>query len=240
MSAKLPSSLKQVPARDKALSAHISSFPSDRIHHLAFDNSFLPNIISIVSDGKIIDVNQAAARLLGYSKRALLSMYMPDLFSSAEDDFGLMLKQRSKSGHAIANVTALKKNGKQLLCQITSVEFMGDNNIKKAISTLVDRSEGIRKQKNIDLEREKLADAELILAQSKSDAILGRLVDLEHKLDSEISVKEKLQQAYQQFESDSQLKYAVSSLYVINAKTGEVALVVVVHSALELNVQLIA
>jgi len=36
------------------------------------------------------------------------------------------------------------------------------------------------------------------------------------------SVKEKLQQAYQQFESDSQLKYAVSSLYVINAKTGEV------------------
>ena len=36
------------------------------------------------------------------------------------------------------------------------------------------------------------------------------------------SVKEKLRQAYQQFESDSQLRHAISSLYVINAKTGEV------------------
>jgi len=36
------------------------------------------------------------------------------------------------------------------------------------------------------------------------------------------SVKQKLQQAYQQLESDSQLKHAINSLYVINAKTGEV------------------
>jgi D-alanyl-D-alanine carboxypeptidase/D-alanyl-D-alanine-endopeptidase (penicillin-binding protein 4) len=35
-------------------------------------------------------------------------------------------------------------------------------------------------------------------------------------------IKEKLQKAYQQFESDTQFKHAISSLYVINAKTGEV------------------
>src|SRR6476659_9474976 len=35
-------------------------------------------------------------------------------------------------------------------------------------------------------------------------------------------VKEKLEKAYQQFESDSQIRHAISSLYVINAKTGEV------------------
>ncbi|TMI97475.1 MAG: D-alanyl-D-alanine carboxypeptidase/D-alanyl-D-alanine-endopeptidase [Bacteroidetes bacterium] len=35
-------------------------------------------------------------------------------------------------------------------------------------------------------------------------------------------VKDKIQKAYQQFESDSQLKHAINSLYVINAKTGEV------------------
>ena len=33
---------------------------------------------------------------------------------------------------------------------------------------------------------------------------------------------QKLQKAYQQFESDSQLRHAISSLYVINAKTGAV------------------
>ncbi|MBN8673302.1 MAG: D-alanyl-D-alanine carboxypeptidase/D-alanyl-D-alanine-endopeptidase [Chitinophagales bacterium] len=36
------------------------------------------------------------------------------------------------------------------------------------------------------------------------------------------NVSQKLQKAFQQFESDSQLRHAISSLYVIDAKTGEV------------------
>ena len=36
------------------------------------------------------------------------------------------------------------------------------------------------------------------------------------------AVSQKLQKAFQQFENDSQLKHAISSLYVIDAKTGEV------------------
>ncbi len=36
------------------------------------------------------------------------------------------------------------------------------------------------------------------------------------------NVSQRLQKAFQQFEADSQLKHAMSSLYVINAKTGEV------------------
>ena len=36
------------------------------------------------------------------------------------------------------------------------------------------------------------------------------------------TVSQKLQKAWQQFESDSQLKHAISSLYVIDAKTGQV------------------
>src|SRR5205823_9001378 len=35
-------------------------------------------------------------------------------------------------------------------------------------------------------------------------------------------VKDKIQKAYQQFESDSQLKHAINSLYVIDANTGEI------------------
>jgi len=36
------------------------------------------------------------------------------------------------------------------------------------------------------------------------------------------TVSQKIQKAFQQFENDSQLKHAISSLYVIDAKTGEV------------------
>ena len=205
----IPSShLKPAPIRGKALPAQnghsvqtirkdLKSYPSDHTHHLAFDNSFLANIISVVSDGKIIAVNQAAAKLLGYSKKSLLDMRLKDIFASFENYFKSMQKQRSESGHAIENITVIKKDGKQLPCQITSVEFTGDNQIKKAISTLVDRSEGIRKQKSLDFKREKKANAQMVLAQFKSNALLTRLVDLEHTLDSEISAKERLQSSSQ-------------------------------------------
>src|SRR5436190_6365401 len=36
------------------------------------------------------------------------------------------------------------------------------------------------------------------------------------------TINQKLQIAFQQFENDSQLKHAISSLYVIDAKTGNV------------------
>src|SRR6188472_2912648 len=36
------------------------------------------------------------------------------------------------------------------------------------------------------------------------------------------TINQKIQKVFQQFEKDSQLKYAASSLYVINAKTGKV------------------
>src|SRR5215207_3084185 len=36
------------------------------------------------------------------------------------------------------------------------------------------------------------------------------------------NISQRLQKAYQRFESDSQLKHAISSLYVIDATTGQV------------------
>jgi PAS domain S-box-containing protein len=185
--------IEEISASGKQLSDHVESYPSNHTHYLAFNNSFLANIITVVADGKIIAANQAAAKLLGYTKKALLSLHMKDLFASFEKDFKHMRKDKAKSGHSVEDVIAIKKDGSPLPCQITSVDFIGDNNIKKAISTLVDRREGLRKQKELDFKREKKVSADTILAQTKSDAILSRLVDLEHRLNSEISAKEQLQ-----------------------------------------------
>jgi PAS domain S-box-containing protein len=166
---------------------------SDHLHHLAFNNSFLANIISIVSDGNIVAANRAAGNLLGYSKKILLTKNMKDIFSVSDNNYKLMLKQRRTAGHAMGDLTIIKKDGKQLPCQITSVVFTGDNHVKKAITTLVDRSDNIRKQKDIDLEKEKQTTAETVSAKFKSDASLNRLIDLEHQLDKEITAKERLQ-----------------------------------------------
>jgi PAS domain S-box-containing protein len=161
------------------------------LHQKAFNNSFLPNIISIIGSGKIIAANQATGKLLGYTGKELLSKNFEDIFIGSNGHFKRMIKQRDAIGHSIGDLTVIKKNGRQIPCQITSVIFAGDNHIRKAITTLVDRSEGIRRQTEIDLKKEKKVATEIILALAKSDITLNRLHNLEHKLDEEISAKEE-------------------------------------------------
>lgn len=126
---------------------------SDRLHQLAFDNSLQANIISTVRDGKIIDVNMAACKLLGYSKKELLTKNRKDIFNIIESSYIKMLKKRTAEGHAKANVPVTKKNGKQLPCEITSVVFAGDRGIENSIITIVDMSQSFLKQKNIDTKK---------------------------------------------------------------------------------------
>jgi PAS domain S-box-containing protein len=164
---------------------------ASRLHQKAFNNSFLPNIISIISSGKILAANHATGKLLGYTGKELLSKNFEDIFVGSNEHFKRMIKQRGIIGHSIGDLTVIKKNGKQIPCQITSVIFAGDNHVRKAITTLVDRSEGIRRQTEIDVEKEKQVATEIILALSKSETILNRLHNLEHKLDEEITAKEE-------------------------------------------------
>jgi len=160
------------------------------LHQKAFDKSFLPNIISNVDSGRIIDANQAAGKLLGYSHKALLAKDLENIFFNEDNHYSELLLQRRLAGHAVGNLTALKKNGKSLLCQTTSVIFTGDNHIQKAITTLVDRTGTIRQQKLIDLTQEKKYATAKRLARSDSAAALHRVDDLEHQLDEEITTKE--------------------------------------------------
>ncbi|HEY5407074.1 MAG TPA: PAS domain-containing protein [Ginsengibacter sp.] len=149
----------------------ISSTTDDTLRHLAFDNSVQANIISIVSSGKIIMVNRAASKLLGYSKRELLAKNRATIFKTGEDSFKIMLKQRAADGHSIALTTAIKKSGKSFPCEITSSVFFGEYGIKQSITTILDISRGIQKQKNIDTKKEKIVADNIVIAKSKQKII---------------------------------------------------------------------
>ena len=88
-----------------------------QLHKLAFDNSLQANLItSTISSGKIIMANSAACKLLGYSKKELLTKSRSTIFDINESSFKKMLKQRTAEGHSMALVTAIKK-----MRQVTSV-----------------------------------------------------------------------------------------------------------------------
>jgi len=146
-----------------------ASEPGDILSHLAFDNTAQANIISTVSTGQIIMANRAACKLLGYSKKELLTKNRADIFDINESSFKKMLKQLSAEGQSAALITAIKKDVKLLPCEITSAIFMDEGGVEKAITTITDISQSILKQKEIDAGKEKIVaeNIEQVKAEQK-------------------------------------------------------------------------
>ena len=119
----------------------IAAATDDILRHLAFNNSLQANIISTASSGKIIIANRAACKLLGYSKKELLTKSRAAIFDINESSFKKMLKERAAEGQSIALVTVVKKNGVLLPCEITSAVFMDGDGIEDAITTISDMSQ---------------------------------------------------------------------------------------------------
>jgi PAS domain S-box-containing protein len=144
----------------------------ETLHHLAFEHSLQPSIIFSVSDGKIFAVNTAACRLLGYSKQELIAKCTADIFDTNKSRFKKMLTERALKGESIGLIKALKKDGEIVPCEMTSAIFI-DGGVEKAITTLVDLSNNIRKQKAIDTKKQKVVAANIVIAQTKSDVRLA-------------------------------------------------------------------
>lgn len=165
---------------------------AEGLYKLAFDNSLQANIITSVSDMKIIKANKAACRLLGYSSAELLSLGREDIFVTDDSNYKMMLKQRDAKGHSTGFLTAVKKNGTAFPCLITSAVFRDLNGAEKVITSMVNMSQSLLKQKNIDTEKGKIVADNIIQAQSKSDEEKLCYEQLsEEKIRYEIRLKEK-------------------------------------------------
>ncbi len=121
--------------------------PPDHLHEKAFDNSLRANIIFRASDGGIIKANRAVCKLLGYSKKELLTKNRKDIFSVSESSYKKMLRQRKTEGGAKADLSVIRKNGGLWPCEITSVAFKDDNGVGYSIMSFVDLRERLLKQK---------------------------------------------------------------------------------------------
>ena len=159
---------KKLPRHSPTFNA---SATDDILSHLAFDNAAQANIITIVSTGKIIMANSAASKLLGYSKKELLTKSRSAIFNINETRFKKMLEQRTSEGQSASLVTAIKKNGISITCQITSAVFTDANGIENAITTITDMSRSILLQKNIDSKNKKTVAGDIALAKSKQKKI---------------------------------------------------------------------
>lgn len=80
------------------------------LHELAFESAAQAIIITHpIANGNLLRANKAACKLLGYSKRDLLTRSRADIFEVHESSFKKMLRQRKAGGQSIALVTGVKK-----------------------------------------------------------------------------------------------------------------------------------
>jgi PAS domain S-box-containing protein len=116
--------LKKIISRKTGVSQKaMTSASDDMLRHLAFDNSLHANIIFKVSSGKIIMANNAACKLLGYSKKEILTKDRAAIFDINGSSFKKMVKQRTAKGRSTALITVIRKNGKLIPTEITSAVF---------------------------------------------------------------------------------------------------------------------
>lgn len=162
---------KKAPGTSKKSEVRVND---DRLVHLAFDKTARANIISIVSNGKIIMANRAACKLLGYSKNKLLTKSRADIFDITESSFKKMLKRRTVAKQAEAFVTVFTKMGNAVHCFISSAVFMDTDGIEKSITTIGDLTQSDLDQKRIDTKKEKLVADNILKATTKSDERLAK------------------------------------------------------------------
>jgi PAS domain S-box-containing protein len=136
----------------------------DYIFQQAFEHSLQANIISIVGNGRIIRANRAACRLLGYSKKELLTRNREDIFRITEASYKRMLVERKAEGSAKADLSIIRKDGRLWPCEISTVIFKDTGGVKNSITSIVDRRERLSVQKKIDVENERSVASNLTVA----------------------------------------------------------------------------
>jgi PAS domain S-box-containing protein len=144
----------------------------DHIFQQAFEHSLQANIISIVGNGRIIRANRAACRLLGYSKKELLTRNREDIFRITEESYKRMLVERTAEGCAKADLSIIRRDGRLWPCEITSVIFKDSGGVTNSITSIVDRRERLSVQKKIDVENERSVASDILIAQSKNKSQL--------------------------------------------------------------------
>jgi PAS domain S-box-containing protein len=142
------------------------------LQQLAFENSLQPHLVTTVN-GKVLAANKTACSLLGYTEKALLSKSRTTLLDMDRSGFEKLLNNNLKKNKSPVPVTVIRKNGKRVRCEASSVYINDAGNEPCIVISLLDMSRGILIQKKIDTRKEKIVADNINLA-----AAIQKIIDI--------------------------------------------------------------
>jgi len=105
-----------------------------------FDNS-LSAIFFAIPDGTILDANQAASDIFGYTKEELKKLGRAGIIDLTDPKTKTFLDTRSIHGTVKGELTGIRKNGERFACEASSVLFTDENGELRTSINLIDISE---------------------------------------------------------------------------------------------------
>lgn len=95
---------------------------SEKMYHAIISHSLLA-VVLIQTDGTVLECNQAAVDLFGYSQEDLFGKPCDILFENKDGEFSARLLERSKMGFFAGELVGIRKNGQHFPCEISSAIF---------------------------------------------------------------------------------------------------------------------
>jgi PAS domain S-box-containing protein len=147
--------------------------PSDNIPHSsissdllglreAIDHSLACFFLSR-PDGTILDVNQAAVNLFGWSKEEIRQMGRDRLFDSSHPSYSEAIRERDQNGQVSAVLTAIHHDGHRFSVEFNSVLFQGPDSQTYASTFITDLTERMRTEREIQLLVNNTAEAYILM-----------------------------------------------------------------------------
>lgn len=142
---KVRGSFQDITQRKLAEKALIES---EHKYRAFFENS-LDAMLLTSPEGTILEVNEAACKLWGYSEREMKSLRREDIVDTTSDNYEEFLKKRTETGIAVSELKIIRSDGSFVETEISSAVFIDANDQKKTSLIVRDISKRKRDEQRI-------------------------------------------------------------------------------------------
>ncbi len=141
-------------------------------------------------DGSILEINNAACNMFGYTHAELKKLKRWDFIDHNDPKLLEALEHREKYGFAMTEATGIRKNGERFPVEITSAFFMDTDGIRKTSTMVSDISERKKAEESIKQSEQRYK----MFVQNSSEGIWR--IDLEKAIHINTPLDELIEYCY--------------------------------------------
>lgn len=121
---------------------------SEHRYKAFFENSLDPMLLSSPK-GEIIEINNAACKLLGYTENEMKKLRREDILDTTDENYNKFLQKRARTGKAVSEMRCIRKDGTVIETEISSAIFFDAYDNPKTSLIIRDISERKRAEEKI-------------------------------------------------------------------------------------------